>query len=231
MKAVIQKYHRFINRNKYEFLLFGLIQHLFIAIFLTDLDFYARVIWPINMVVLGIVSVGVFSEKSKNEIVIKNILLIAVILLPMSRPLFYNSSMFLLVVSLIYTIFFLFIFFEVFKFLIKPEEFTTDVLSAAGCGYLLLIEVFAFLFQFLLYQNPSSINVEMNQNVSAIFIDLVYFTTISLTTIGFGDIAPTAHYTKLITSLMGLIGTFYTVVLTGILISNFAPSLLKKKDD
>ncbi|WP_346239381.1 potassium channel family protein [Niabella insulamsoli] len=95
------------------------------------------------------------------------------------------------------------------------------------------MEIFSFLFQFLLYNDPDCLNIELGRNVSAVFVDLVYFTTISLTTIGFGDIAPTAHYTKLVTSLMGLMGTFYTVVLTGILISNFAPHFIKtnKKQD
>ncbi|MFV0305896.1 MAG: ion channel [Moheibacter sp.] len=230
MKTKIQNVQQFINRNKYEFLLFGLVQHLFVSVFISDLDFYARVVWPINMVILGITSVGVFSEKSKNEIIIKNILLLAVIILPLSRALFDSPESFLMTVSLVYTVFFGFIFYEVFQFLIKPEEFTTDVLSAAGCGYLLLIEIFAFLFQYLLYNDPSCLNIELGRNVSEIYVDLVYFVTISLTTIGFGDFSPTAHYTKLITSLMGLIGTFYTVVLTGILISNFAPNLLKNKD-
>ncbi len=227
MKTKLSKFHQFINANKYEFLLFGLLQHLFVAIFISDLDFYAQVIWPINMVVLGITSVGIFSEKGKNEIIIKNILLLASILLPISVSLFPNGESFLLAVSLVYTVFFGFIFYEVFRFLIKPDDFTTDVLSAAGCGYLLLIEIFAFLFQYLFYSNPDCLNIKITGNASETFIDLVYFVTISLTTIGFGDIAPTAHYTKLITSLMGLIGTFYTVVLTGILISNFAPNLLK----
>ena len=30
-----------------------------------DMDFYTAIVWPINMVVLGIASVGVFVEKSK----------------------------------------------------------------------------------------------------------------------------------------------------------------------
>lgn len=154
-------------------------------------------------------------------------LLVLAIVLPLSRNFFTDSGNFLMVVSLVYTVFFAFIFYEVFVFLIKPEKYTTDVLSAAACGYLLLIEMFAFLFQFLLYNDSNALNIEIGRNVSEVFVDLVYFTTISLTTIGFGDIAPTAHYTKLITALMGLIGTFYTVVLTGILISNFAPNLLK----
>lgn len=229
MKTNLQRLHQYINTNKYEFLLFGLVQHLFISIFLTDLVFYAEVIWPLNMVILGVTSVGVFSEKSLHERVIKNCLLAAAILIPLSGKYFDGAQSFLMSVSLIYTLFYGFIFYEVFKFLIKPDEFTTDVLSASACGYLLLIEIFAFLFQYLFYSNPNCLNIDINRTASEIFIDLVYFTTISLTTMGYGDILPTSHATKLITSLMGLIGTFYTVVLTGILISNFAPRMLKKK--
>ncbi|WP_371270403.1 ion channel [Flavobacterium sp.] len=180
---------------------------------------------------MGITSVGVFSEKSKRARIIKNILLFAVIALPASVQLFQDKILFLLIVSCVYTIFFAFIFYQIFFFLINPVVFSTDVLSAAGCGFLLLIEVFAFLFQFLFYKNPECLNIELTQNASVNFTNLVYFVTVSLTTIGFGDIAPTAHYTKLITALMGLIGTFYTVVLTGILISNFAPNLIKNKKE
>lgn len=52
-------------------------------------------------------------------------------------------------------------------------------------------------------------------------MDLVYFCSITLTTIGYGDITPNAYYTKLATSLIGIAGQFYSVVLLGILISKF----------
>jgi len=54
---------KYLQKNKYEILLFALIQHLYIGIFLTDLPFYTKVIWPINMLILGITSVGVFIDK------------------------------------------------------------------------------------------------------------------------------------------------------------------------
>ncbi len=227
-KDISTRFLEFMQYYKYEILLLGLIQHLFSALFLKNLDFYAKVVWPINMIVLGIASMGMFREKSKNEILVKNILLFFVILLPILAAQYPESPMLLKVISIVYALFFGYLFVEVFRFLIKPFEFNTDVLSASGCGYLLLIEIFAFLLQYMVYVNPNCLkNVNLNSPQET-FIDLVYFITITITTIGYGDISPNIYYTKLFASLMGLIGQFYTVVLTGILVSNFAPSLIRK---
>lgn len=53
-------------------------------------------------------------------------------------------------------------------------------------------------------------------------MDLVYFSSITLTSIGFGDITPSSYHTKLITAFFGIAGQFYVVVLVGILISKFS---------
>jgi hypothetical protein len=80
----------FLQKRKYELLLFALIQHLFIGIFMQDLLFYRNVIWPINMVILGIASVGVFIEKGKWKNMVRNILFVSVVALPIGLALFGN---------------------------------------------------------------------------------------------------------------------------------------------
>ncbi|NBV14140.1 MAG: two pore domain potassium channel family protein, partial [Sphingobacteriia bacterium] len=42
------------KKRKYEILLIALLQHLFIGVLLNDLPLYTKVIWPINMLILGI---------------------------------------------------------------------------------------------------------------------------------------------------------------------------------
>jgi predicted membrane metal-binding protein len=212
----------FLQKRKYELLLFALIQHLFIGIFLQDLLFYRNVIWPINMVILGIASVGVFIEQGKWKNIIRNVLFLCVVGLPIGLAVFGNLPYYFFVLNIIYVIFFTFIFLEVLKFLLKPSYINADIISASACGYFLLIEIATFLLQLLFYNNPNSFKGINTASHSETFIDLVYFCCITITSIGFGDITPNTHYTKLITSFLGIVGQFYSVVLVGILISKFS---------
>jgi hypothetical protein len=211
----------FLQKWKYELLLFSLIQHLFIGVFLHDLLFYRDVIWPINMVIVGIASVGVFIEKGKWKNVIRNILFVFVVALPIGLIYFEEIANYFLLLNIIYVIFFLFIFLEVVKFLIKPSYINVDIISASACGYFLLIEIATFLMQFLFYNNPNSFKGINGASNAETFMDLVYFCSITITSIGFGDITPNVYESKLITSFFGISGQFYSVVLVGILISKF----------
>ncbi|PUZ24975.1 Ion transport 2 domain protein [Chitinophaga parva] len=211
----------FLHKRKYELLLLALIQHLFIGIFLKDLLFYRNVIWPINMVILGVASVGVFIGKGKWKNIIRNILFICVVALPIGLIVWANLPHYFTVLNIVYVIFFTFIFGEILRFLIKPGYINADIISAAACGYFLLIEIATFLLQFLFYDNPGSFKGIGTASNAETFMDLVYFSSITLTSIGFGDITPNSHHTKLITSFFGIAGQFYSVVLVGILISKF----------
>lgn len=178
------------------------------------------------MVILGVASVGVFIEKGLLKNIIQKILFLLVLLLPIGLTFWGKIPYYFLFLNIAYVIFFLFIFWEVLKYLIKPSYINTDIISAAACGYFLLIEISTFLLQFFVYQNPQSFKGIDFSSPASVYIDLVYFSSITLTSIGFGDITPNAYNTKLITSFFGIAGQFYSVVLVGILISKFT----SKKD-
>ncbi|MPS64817.1 MAG: Ion transport 2 domain protein [Chryseobacterium sp.] len=212
----------FLQNKKYELLLFALLQHLFVGIILTDLEFYTRIIWPANMLILGLGSIFMFTGKHTWRHWFRNFHFTLVLLLPIGIPFFKDIPWYFTFLNINYVVFFGFLFVELLRFLLKPGYINSDIISASACGYFLLIEISVFLLQTFEYYNPLSFKGIDVSSPASIYIDLVYFCSITFTSIGFGDITPGTHTTKLITAFIGVAGQFYTVVLVGILISKFS---------
>lgn len=223
MHTILKQFNQFCHSYKYELMAMALLQHLFIGIFIHDLNFYIHYIWPLNMVILGIASSGVFIEKKQWEKNLKNLFLVLVIALPINFWINFNiTPMFMTWLNIIYLLFFSFILYEILKFLFLPNYINIDLIIAAICGYLLIIELAAFAFQCYFYLYPDSFTGVHNVNPVDTFSSFVYFSSVTITSIGFGDIRPNTHFTKLLTSLFGIIGQFYSVLLIGVLISKFS---------
>ncbi|HAA14360.1 MAG TPA: Ion transport 2 domain protein [Cytophagales bacterium] len=211
----------FLIRRKYEVLLVALIQHLYIGIVLTDLLVYEQIVWPLNMFLLGVASIGLFEEKEKWRQRLKNILTLLVIGLPVTMVVVGRSNLLMLIISAVYVVYFVVIFTEIIRFLIRPSYINADIISAAACGYFLLIEMSVFVYSILFYLDVQAFSGVDPANPATAFMDLVYYSTITVTTIGYGDIAPISYSSRLIVSLFGMAAQFYSVVLVGILISKF----------
>lgn len=217
-----------LSKRKYEALLLALIAHLFVGIFLRDLGFYTAIIWPINMVFLGIASVGVFIETGKVKRIVQNILWVTAVVLPISLSFWDKTPLFMIEISVFYCLFFGFILVEIIRFLVKPSYINVDIISASACGYFLLVEISVFMLQAFYYHDPTVLTNVSNASSAETYMDLVYFSSISITSIGFGDITPSSYTTKLIVSFFGIASQFYAVVLVGILISKFVSAQEKK---
>lgn len=220
----LRRLKNLVFRHKYECLLVALLQHLFSAVFLPDLGLYTNVAWPINMMVLGVFSVGVFAGVGRTHLAYRNLLaglVLVMAILPTLPWLISSQRTYMLVLSGVYFLFFAVIFIRVLRYLLRPSYIDFDIVVAAVCGHLLLLETGSFLLQGLYYAVPHSLSGVDTQSFASTYIDIVYFSSITLTSIGFGDIVPVHHITKLATAALGLTGQMYSVVLVGILISKY----------
>ena len=211
----------FLYKRRYELLLAALVVHLFAGIVVRSQYFMTVILWPVNMLFLGLAGYGVFARTRRWKAIVRNVLFLPVLILPFCVPYFRHNDIFFGTLSLTYLLFFAFIFRELILFLIKPGYINIDIISAAACGYLLLVEIATFLFQWFYFHNKASFRGIDDSVHTAIFHDFTYFSSITITSIGFGDITPSAYYTKLLTALFGIGGQFYSVVLVGIVISKF----------
>ena len=210
-----------LRRRKYEVLLAALLLHLFNAVVLPDLGDYTQFFWPFDMVLLGISSYGIFVERSRTHRIIKNVLTFLVVGFPMVAIAVARTPTIMAALSICYAAFYVLVFVEVLRHLIRPSYINADLVSAAICGYLLLLEIGIFVMQILYYSVPNALRHVDTTSFTTVYLDIVYYCAIVLTSIGFGDILPGHHITKLVTAILGIAGQLYLVVLVGIIISKY----------
>ncbi len=95
---------------------------------------------------------------------------------------------------------------------------TGDAILAAVCGYLLLGIIWTLLYESIETAAPGSFRMELiagdDHAVSAVDrSDLGYFSFVTLSTVGFGDVLPTTRLTRTLAWIEAVAGQFYLAVL------------------
>jgi voltage-gated potassium channel len=91
---------------------------------------------------------------------------------------------------------------------------SSDKILGAVCGYLLIGMVFAFFYNAL-----EEAQVLAFQTDDPGFHTFLYFSLVTLTTLGYGDIVPITAQAKALTSMEAVIGQFYLAVVVARLVS------------
>ncbi|MGI9547949.1 MAG: ion channel [Flavobacteriaceae bacterium] len=96
------------------------------------------------------------------------------------------------------------------------------VILGVMSGYICLGLLGFFLFMSIEIIEPGSIK-GISEGVTSMGgrSDILYFSYISLLTIGYGEIVPTSDLSKSASVLLGLLGQFYMVIITAIVVGKF----------
>lgn len=207
---------------RFEILLISLVCLLFDKIFFSDSVFFTKVIWPINMIVVGLASVGIFKEKAKFMKWIKNGLFVLSIIIPLTFMHIVKSKLLTELSFVVYFIYYSIIFVEVFRQITKLSETTISVIYGSISGFLLLIVISQFVFLTIEYNHPNSFNGLINVTIPSLYNQLSYFSMVTLCTIGYGDMTPVTETSRLTTMFFAIVGQFYLIALVGIIISRFS---------
>lgn len=121
-------------------------------------------------------------------------------------------------------IFLLFCFFAlliIFQHIIKTKSVTTDTIFGSMCVYLLIGLVFALIYQLIEIVNPGSFYYVLaaSNDFSFASYDFYYFSFVTLTTLGYGDILPVTYLAKSVVIVESITGIFYLATLVARLIS------------
>ena len=95
--------------------------------------------------------------------------------------------------------------------IIKSDEVCREIIYAAILVYLLAALMWAFIYTFLELVDPASFNIELNRSVGYLPV-FQYYSFVTITTLGYGDIVPSTDVAKAFSVLEAVIGQLYLVV-------------------
>ena len=117
---------------------------------------------------------------------------------------------------IIYLFYFSLVSYQLFWDLLFENELGIETLSAAFSGFILIGTVSSIIFATM-----DSSGAFKGPGGEVSYSDYLYFSFVTLLTIGYGDFVPVTDIAKKSIILIGLIGHFYTVFVVGIVIGKF----------
>jgi hypothetical protein len=117
-----------------------------------------------------------------------------------------------------------FAFFVVFllRAVVTADEVTSDVIAGALSVYLLMGVSWSLIYQSVFLMNPAAFNIGSAIAAGGIDrMDFVYYSFITLATVGYGDITPVAPLAQSFAYAEAVIGVLYVAVLVARLVSAY----------
>ena len=184
----------------------------------------ARFLYQILLTGIVLFSVYVFSQK---RIVFLVGLGFAALILIFDWAGIFAPSIFPPIIGIVLkSLFFAYFIYILLVNVFQTDKITTDLIYGSICIYLLLGVEWAFIYSILDFTRPGSIAFEMLEGASGEFNreivqripHYLYFSFTTLTTLGYGDIAPQTLSARMMTSMEAILGQFYLTILVARLI-------------
>ena len=109
------------------------------------------------------------------------------------------------------------------RFIFSADKVSTNSVFAATSSYLLLALIWAFAYHFVYKINPQAFNLP-DQAFDTAWLKMVYFSLVTITTLGYGDIVPVSSFARMLAGVEAVVGQLYLAVLiawlVGLTISN-----------
>lgn len=110
---------------------------------------------------------------------------------------------------------------QLLRFIARASRVNSEVLCAGVAGYLLLGMLWGFAYLLLARLNPDAFVFTAGPAASHFMkgFTAVYFSFITLCTVGYGDVVPVSGEARMLAMMEGITGTFYMAVLVARLVS------------
>lgn len=113
---------------------------------------------------------------------------------------------------------------RILGFLFRSRQVTLDSIFASVVAYLLIAYVFGLVYTLLGLWQPESFELHTAApaiSAGALRYDMVYFSLVTIATLGYGDILPRTNPARMLATLEAVVGQFYVAVVVALLVARF----------
>lgn len=121
-----------------------------------------------------------------------------------------------------------FIIINILSFIFRERKVTRDLIYAAIVVYLLMAVMWAFMYALVEALHAGSFSVPEDKITERRFL-FIYYSFVTLTTLGYGDITPLTGIASSLTILEAIIGQIYLVVLVAWLVGMHVSQSMERR--
>jgi hypothetical protein len=118
----------------------------------------------------------------------------------------------------------------IFASIIKAKTVTTDIIFGAVAIYMLVGVIVANLFQLLHNIDPGSAVTNIDAMGHDAFPDILYFSFVTLTSVGYGDFSPISPAARTLATATGIFGQLYLAILIAKLVGIYTAQTLRESE-
>lgn len=113
----------------------------------------------------------------------------------------------------------------ILRFVYRSRSLTIDGIFATVVVYVLIALTFARVYVLLMDWNPQSFDLGVpaaGLTRHQIHIDLLYFSLVTLATVGYGDVLPVSDTARMLAMIEAVVGQFYVAVIVAVFVGMYA---------
>jgi hypothetical protein len=166
-----------------------------------------HIVW--NIFISAILLSGVHAISGRR----RNVYIASLLALPMLVSIwseyFVENKYVVIVGTLCGVVFFAYMIVNILLFIYKQDEVTRDLIVGAAVVYLLMAMMWTFIYKVVEMASPGSFTISATDIHER--LRFTYFSLVTITTLGYGDIVPTTGLASALATLEAVVGQLYLV--------------------
>ncbi len=216
-----------VSRGRFLYLVIVLLLYLLISPLLEN--FYrVQVIYYLFLMAILMASLLAI-KQSRTQIIFSLILAVPMVVL-VCTAFFYNGRAIVLASNLVSALFIFYIIVAILKFVFSCQRVDQHVIFAAIAAYLLIGVFWSLTYTVLGIFDPQAFRFP-SASREPLSREFTYFSFVTITTLGYGDITPVSNSARAMAFVEALIGQIYMTVLIAWLVGIFVSDRIKSDSD